>query len=292
MIKSMTGFGRCETVLDGMAVTVELKAVNHRYFELSCRLPRNLGFLEERLKAALQAVLSRGKVDAFVGLDLGETGDMAVTINHPLAKAYVEALRELSDTYGVRDDLSAGLLARNNDILTARRLPPDEEMVWSAVSAALTPALERFVVMRQTEGTRLAADIEGRLNRIEQWASMVEEKSPQTVTAYREKLAQKMRELMDNAQIDEQRLMMEAALFADKIAADEETVRLRSHIAQFRALLAGDEPVGRKLDFLLQEMNREANTIGSKAQDVEVSRIVIDMKAELEKIREQIQNIE
>jgi len=292
LANSMTGFGRFEGIIEGVNVALEIKSVNHRYFELNCRLPRTLGFLEERLKSELQPMVSRGKLDLFLGLDLGENGEITVNINHELASAYVAALRELCGEYSLKDDVSCGLLARNNDILTARRLPPDEDFIWSVVSEALNSAVASFKAMRAREGARLAADIFSRLDALEVFADEIEKRQPETVAEYREKIHRKMADLLQSAQVDEQRILMEAAMFADKIATDEETVRLRSHISQFRAMLKSDQPIGRKLDFLLQEMNRECNTIGSKAQDISVTQDIVDMKAELEKIREQIQNIE
>lgn len=292
MIKSMTGYGRGEQVVDGFHVIVELKSVNHRYFEYSSRLPYAYGFLDEKLKAFLQSRINRGKVDASVWIDTEGVTDSTVKVNFGLAESYVEALRSLSERFGLRDDISATALARYPDILTVSKAATDEDAVWAAVQVAAQAALDRFSEMREREGAKLRDDVLSRASIIEEAVGVIEEKSPETVRLHMEKVEARMRELLSGAAVEEQRLLTEAAVFADKIAVAEETVRLRSHIDQLRQMLSGDEAVGRKLDFLVQEMNRETNTIGSKAQDVEIARIVVDVKAEIEKIREQIQNIE
>ncbi|MBQ6706853.1 MAG: YicC family protein [Clostridia bacterium] len=292
MIKSMTGYGRGEQVVDGFHVIVELKSVNHRYFEYSSRLPYAYGFLDEKLKAFLQSRINRGKVDASVWIDTEGVTDSTVKVNFGLAESYVEALRSLSERFGLRDDISATALARYPDILTVSKAATDEDAVWAAVQVAAQAALDRFSEMREREGAKLRDDVLSRASVIEEAVGVIEEKSPETVRLHMEKVEARMRELLSGAAVEEQRLLTEAAVFADKIAVAEETVRLRSHIDQLRQMLSGDEAVGRKLDFLVQEMNRETNTIGSKAQDVEIARIVVDVKAEIEKIREQIQNIE
>lgn len=292
MIKSMTGYGRGEQVVDGFHVIVELKSVNHRYFEYSSRLPYAYGFLDEKLKAFLQSRINRGKVDASVWIDTEGVTDSTVKVNFGLAESYVEALRSLSERFGLRDDISATALARYPDVLTVSKAATDEDAVWAAVQVAAQAALDRFSEMREREGAKLRDDVLSRASVIEEAVGVIEEKSPETVRLHMEKVEARMRELLSGAAVEEQRLLTEAAVFADKIAVAEETVRLRSHIDQLRQMLSGDEAVGRKLDFLVQEMNRETNTIGSKAQDVEIARIVVDVKAEIEKIREQIQNIE
>lgn len=292
MIKSMTGFGRAQETVDGMTVTVELKSVNHRYFEFSAKVPRTYGFLEEKLKTFLNARISRGKTECYVSIENLEESDMEVIVNPSLAKGYVEALRTLSDTFGLKEDFSAISIAKFPDVLTLRKAPADEEKIWNAVQAVAEKAVACFVAMRATEGEKLRADILSKADTILEHVSFVESRSPQTVREYNEKLRQRMEELLENTQVDEQRLLTEAAIFADKVAVDEETVRLRSHISQLREFMDADEPIGRKLDFLVQEINREANTIGSKAQDVEIAKRVIAIKAEVEKIREQVQNIE
>lgn len=292
MIKSMTGFGRAQETVDGMTVTVELKSVNHRYFEFTAKVPRTYGFLEENLKSFLNARVSRGKMECYVSIENLEESDMEVVVNPSLAKGYVDALRTLSETFGLKEDYSAISIAKFPDVLTLRKAPADEEKIWNAVQKVTELAVERFVTMRETEGEKLRADILSKADTILEHVAFVESRSPQTVREYHEKLRQRMEELLENTQVDEQRLLTEAAIFADKVAVDEETVRLRSHISQLREFLNADEPIGRKLDFLVQEMNRESNTIGSKAQDVEIAKRVIAIKAEVEKIREQVQNIE
>lgn len=292
MIKSMTGFGRAQETVDGMTVTVELKSVNHRYFEFTAKVPRTYGFLEEKLKSFLNARVSRGKMECYVSIENLEESDMEVVVNPSLAKGYVDALRTLSETFGLKEDYSAISIAKFPDVLTLRKAPADEEKIWNAVQKVTELAVERFVTMRETEGEKLRADILSKADMILEHVAFVESRSPQTVREYHEKLRQRMEELLENTQVDEQRLLTEAAIFADKVAVDEETVRLRSHISQLREFLNADEPIGRKLDFLVQEMNRESNTIGSKAQDVEIAKRVIAIKAEVEKIREQVQNIE
>ena len=292
MIKSMTGFGRAQETVDGMTVTVELKSVNHRYFEFTAKVPRTYGFLEEKLKSFLNARVSRGKMECYVSIENLEESDMEVVVNPSLAKGYVDALRTLSETFGLKEDYSAISIAKFPDVLTLRKALADEEKIWNAVQKVTELAVERFVTMRETEGEKLRADILSKADTILEHVAFVESRSPQTVREYHEKLRQRMEELLENTQVDEQRLLTEAAIFADKIAVDEETVRLRSHISQLREFLNADEPIGRKLDFLVQEMNRESNTIGSKAQDVEIAKRVIAIKAEVEKIREQVQNIE
>lgn len=292
MIKSMTGFGRAQETVDGMTVTVELKSVNHRYFEFTAKVPRTYGFLEEKLKSFLNARVSRGKMECYVSIENLEESDMEVVVNPSLAKGYVDALRTLSETFGLKEDYSAISIAKFPDVLTLRKAPADEEKIWNAVQKVTELAVERFVTMRETEGEKLRADILSKADTILEHVAFVESRSPQTVREYHEKLRQRMAELLENTQVDEQRLLTEAAIFADKVAVDEETVRLRSHISQLREFLNADEPIGRKLDFLVQEMNRESNTIGSKAQDVEIAKRVIAIKAEVEKIREQVQNIE
>lgn len=292
MIKSMTGFGRAQETVDGMTVTVELKSVNHRYFEFTAKVPRTYGFLEEKLKSFLNERVSRGKMECYVSIENLEESDMEVVVNPSLAKGYVDALRTLSETFGLKEDYSAISIAKFPDVLTLRKAPADEEKIWNAVQKVTELAVERFVTMRETEGEKLRADILSKADTILEHVAFVESRSPQTVREYHEKLRQRMEELLENTQVDEQRLLTEAAIFADKIAVDEETVRLRSHISQLREFLNADEPIGRKLDFLVQEMNRESNTIGSKAQDVEIAKRVIAIKAEVEKIREQVQNIE
>lgn len=292
MIKSMTGFGRVQETVDGMNVTVELRSVNHRYFEFTAKVPRTYGFLEEKLKTFTNSLVSRGKVECYVAVEQLEESETAVSVNASLAKGYVDALRQLSEMFDLSADISAAALSRYPDVLVLQKTAADEERIWNAVRSVAEKAVRRFIEMRETEGAKLKADILSRADTILEHVSFVETRSPQTVKEYNEKLKQRMGELLGSTQIDEQRLLTEAAIFADKIAVDEETVRLRSHISQLRTFMEADEPIGRKLDFLVQEINREANTIGSKAQDVEIAKRVIAIKAEVEKIREQVQNIE
>ncbi|MBQ2387395.1 MAG: YicC family protein [Clostridia bacterium] len=292
MVSSMTGYGRGEAVKENISVVVELRSVNHRYFEFSSRVPRGYAFLEDKLKTFCQQRITRGKVDLFLTLDVSAADNVAVEINHSLASGYVNAIKELSETYEINDGLSAINLSRFPDLFTVKSQAIDEDTVWSVVEEATSVALDGFAAMRAKEGKKLYDDVKSRVETILEKVAFVEERSPETVRAYREKLETRIREMLADAMVDEGRLLTETAIFADKVAVAEETVRLRSHIKQLMELLESDIAVGRKLDFIVQEMNREANTIGSKAQDIEIAHTVVDIKAEIEKIREQIQNIE
>ena len=296
MIRSMTGFGRCQETVAGKDITVEIKSVNHRYFELTSKVSRGYGFLEEKLKNFIQSLVSRGKIDVYVSIVSVEDSAVVVELNKTLAESYIKALRqsaeEYSEQYGVRDDISVSSIARYTDIFTVRRAVEDEDEVWEAVKSVVQKAVDSFIEMREREGQKLREDVEGRLDTILKAVEVVESKSPETLAQYRERLRAKIEELLQDTKVDEQRLLTECAIFGDRIAVDEETVRLRSHIDQFRTILESDEPVGRKLDFLVQEINRETNTIGSKAQNTDIAHTVVEVKAEIEKIREQIQNIE
>ncbi len=292
MIKSMTGFGRGHKVLNGRDITVEIRAVNHRYYEFSARLPRSLGYIEDKLKSMLQGRINRGKVEVSVLVCNVAAADEKITINKEIVRDYVEALRSVKDEFSLQDDLSLSNILRIPDAFTVVKEETDEEQLWEDIKSAAEEALEHFIAMREAEGERMKQDVMFRLDRIEEWVGTVEQRSPMIVEEYRRKLYDKMCEVLESTSIDENRILMEAGIFSEKTAVDEETVRLRSHIAQFRTMLESGEPVGRKLDFLVQEMNRETNTIGSKVQDIEVTRIVVDQKSEIEKIREQIQNIE
>lgn len=291
-VTSMTGFGRAKQTLTGLDITVEIKSVNHRYFEFSSRLPRAYMFLEEQLKSFIREKVTRGKVEVSVLIDDRRENAVELEINRAYADAYVAALHNLAKTYRIKDDVKMSLLANNPEIFTARRRETDSEQVSAAVLEVAGVALSNFVTMRAVEGERLVADVTDRSNAILNLVSFIEERSPQTVKEYRERIEEKIRELLGDVHIDEQRLLTETALFADKIAVAEETVRLRSHIKQLGEMFAEGGAIGRKLDFIVQEMNREANTIGSKAQDLEIGKAVVDIKSEIEKIREQIQNIE
>ncbi len=292
MIKSMTGFGRAQKSVGSFDVTVEIKSVNHKYFEFSSRVPRNYSFLEEQLKSFLKERISRGKVEAYVTLENTAEDDAKISINRNFADGYVAALRELAEVYSLRDDISVSTVSRNSDVFEIKRSEIMEEEVTAAVLETAEDAVANFVRMREIEGEKLKNDVISRANYILEKVAFVEERSPETVRQYRERLDEKIRDLLGDAKVDEQRLITEVAIFADKVAVAEETVRLRSHISQMFSMLDGDAAIGRKLDFLIQEMNREANTIGSKAQDVEIAHTVVDIKSEIEKIREQIQNIE
>lgn len=292
MIRSMTGYGRQQKTIDGMNITVEIKSVNHRYFEFSSRVPRAYGFLEEKLKSYVQSKVSRGKIECYVQIEALEAEDCIVEINHSLASGYYNALKELADRYSLKNDISVSLLSRYTDIFSVHKAEADEEKIWSAVCNVLSDAVDAFISMRQVEGEKLRDDILSRCVTILDCVSFIEERSPQTVKEYNEKLLARMNEVLADVHVDEQRILTEAAIYADKVAVAEETVRLRSHIEQLRSFMESEEAIGRKTDFLVQEINREANTIGSKAQDVEIAKRVIAVKAEVEKIREQVQNIE
>lgn len=292
MIKSMTGFGRAQETVDGMSITVEMKSVNHRYFDFSTRVPRVYGFLEEKLKSYIQTYVSRGKLECYVQIETLEIEDCVVSVNHSLASGYIEALKELAEKYELAQDITVTSVAKYHDIFSVHKTEADEERIWNAVRFVTDKALASFVSMREKEGEKLKEDILSRCDTILENVAFIEERSPQTVAEYNSKLLERMRNVLGDVQVDEQRLLTEAAIYADKIAVAEETVRLRSHIEQMHEFMNSEIAIGRKTDFLIQEFNREANTIGSKAQDVEIARKVIDIKAEIEKIREQVQNIE
>ncbi len=292
MARSMTGFGRAGYTASGLDITVELKSVNHRYFEFTSRLPRGYMYLEEKLKSFCQQQISRGKLEVSVIIEDKGAETAAVEANTALAEAYLNAVKGLSERLRIKNDVKMSSLMNIPELFTVKKQTLEEETVTSAVLAAAEEAMDSFIAMRDAEGERLKADVLSRADEILRKVEYIEERSPETVTAYRQRLEQKIRELIADAQVDEQRLLTETAVFADKVAVSEETVRLRSHIEQLRQLLDGGGPVGRKLDFIVQEMNREANTIGSKAQDIDIARTVVDIKSEIEKIREQIQNIE
>ena len=298
MPKSMTGYGRAQRLSDGRDVLVEIRAVNHRYYEFSARLPRTCMYLEEKLKTFLNGKIARGKVEVSVTITRPDGKDAQIAVNRSVAEGYVNALRMLNEEMGengglwLSDDITLSSLLRLPDVFTVTKEQDDENAVWAVVSEAAAEALESFLSMRKAEGERLANDLLGKLSGLEAMLEKIEAIEPGVAESYRQKLLAKLTELLGDTNIDEQRILTETAIFAEKTAIDEETVRLHSHIAQFRTLIASDEPVGRKLDFLVQEMNREVNTIGSKAQDLSITRLVVDMKSEIEKIREQIQNIE
>lgn len=292
MVKSMTGYGRGEAVLNGRSITVEVRSVNNRYLDCSVKVPRLYIFAEDAIKSRVQSSISRGKVDVFVTLDNTQGEQVVISVNQPVADSYYNALTDLRERYSLRDDISVSLLSRFQDVLLVEKSQEDVEAVAQDICTVLDAALADFTAMRQREGEKLAQDIRSRAQTITGLLAKVEARSAQTVSEYRTKLENRMREVLANTQLDESRILTEAAIFADKVAVDEETVRLHSHLGQLDEMLSSGVPIGRKLDFLIQEFNREANTIGSKCSDLEIARHVVDIKAEIEKIREQVQNVE
>ena len=292
MIKSMTGFGRAVAETDGYVITVEIKSVNHRYFEFSSRIPRQYGFLDDKLKSYINSRVSRGKVECYVSIDALNTEAAQVVVNNTLASAYVSALKELSKNYDLKEDFGASTVARFQDVLVVKKADEDEEKIWCYVKSVTDTALDKFIAMRTVEGEKMKNDISSRADYILSCVEYIEKRSPETVKEYNDKLVERVHDLIGDVSLDEGRVIQEVAIYADKVAVAEETVRLRSHLDQLKAFINADEPVGRKMDFLVQEINRETNTIGSKANDVDIARKVVDIKAEVEKIREQIQNIE
>lgn len=288
----MTGYGRGEAVLNGRPITVELRSVNNRYLDCTVKLPRIYTFAEDAVKAMVQSHISRGKVDVFVTIGPSEQGDVSISVNGPVADGYYAALCELRDRYGLRDDLSVSLLSRFSDVFLVEKNQDDLESISADICTVLELALKDFDAMRLREGDKLLQDVRSRAAAIAELTGRVEARAPGIVADYRARLSAKMAEILQNTQLDESRILTEAAIYADKVAVDEETVRLRSHLAQLEHMLAQGGVIGRKLDFLIQEFNREANTIGSKCNDIETAKYVVDIKAEIEKIREQIQNIE
>ena len=292
MVKSMTGYGRAVETVNGREFTVELRSVNNRYLDCTVKLPRTLSFAEDAVKQAVKGAISRGKVDVFISMRSEGTQDVKITLNTAMVEGYLGAMRQMSADYGVRDDISVSLLSRMPDVFTVEKPDVDEEQLLSDLMSVVNKALASYDTMRTTEGKALENDLRSRGQTILELVAKVEAGSGQTVIDYRTRLENKLKEVLANTAIDESRILTEAAIFADKIAVDEETVRLRSHLDQMNNMLTTGGAIGRKLDFLLQEMNRESNTIGSKCSDVNLARIVVEIKAELEKIREQTQNIE
>ncbi|MBE6980201.1 MAG: YicC family protein [Ruminococcaceae bacterium] len=292
MIKSMTGYGRAVETVNGREFTVELRSVNNRYLDCSVKLPRSVSFAEEAVKQAVKASVSRGKVDVFISVKSENSDDTKISLNASVLEGYLSAMRRMVTEFGVRDDISVSTVSRLPEVFTVEKPEVDEEQLKADLMSVVAKALEGYDAMRVTEGRALDADLRSRGNTIAELVSQVEAGNGQTVIDYRTRLENKLKEVLANTSIDESRILTEAAIFADKVAVDEETVRLRSHLQQMNTMLTAGGAVGRKLDFLLQEMNREANTIGSKCTDVRLARIVVDIKAELEKIREQTQNIE
>lgn len=288
----MTGYGRAQKILNGRDILVEIRSVNHRYYEYSSRIPRTYSYIDEKLKALLKTSVSRGKVEVSVTINNIEATESEISINKAVAEGYINALRNVSGELGLKDDLVLSKLIKLPEIFVIQKSPDNQEQIWTDIAEVADEALSKFVEMRSVEGEKLKNDIILKADLILNMVGQIEEISPQTVENYRNRLYQKLSEILENKDIDEQRILTESAIFAEKVAVDEETVRLRSHISQLKNMFYSDEPIGRKLDFIVQEMNREVNTIGSKAQDLNITKIVVDMKAEIEKIREQIQNIE
>ncbi len=291
MLKSMTGFGRCEEVIEGFSVQVQIKSVNHRYSDFTIKTPRRYSFLEEPLRSLAMNSIARGKVEVLLSLEKEDAGDITIALDKPVAEGYINALRELGE-YGLKDDLTISSLIGLHDIFSVKQEELDEEQLLRIVNDAFQKAFAEFVSMRREEGARLEENLRQHLDALLGEVSQIEEKSPASVHAYRERLRNRIQEVLEDKQIDEGRILTEAAIFADKVAVDEETVRLRSHVKAFTAAMETDQPIGKKLDFIVQEMNRESNTIGSKCNDIAVAGHVVELKSIIEKIREQIQNIE
>ena len=292
MVLSMTGYGRAGAVLHGRDIKVELRSVNSRYLEYSSRLPRSCFFLEDKLKKLVAARVSRGKVELSLSIQNVTAADTVVSVNWGLAEGYRAALTSMVERMDLKNDVTVGMLARFPDVLTQTAAPTDEDALWQDVESIANQAIDAFVAMRAAEGEKLKADVESRLQNVEALVGQIEQATEGRVKAYSDRLYARLQELLEDRNIEESRLVTEAAIFADKTAIDEETVRLHSHVAQYRQILELNEPIGRKLDFLTQELNRESNTIGSKCQDVAITRLVVELKSEIEKIREQIQNFE
>ncbi len=292
MVKSMTGYGRAVETVNGREFTVELRSVNNRYLDCTVKLPRSLTFAEETVKQAVKATISRGKVDVFITVRSEGASDVKITLNTAMVEGYLAAMKQMAEAYGVSDDISVTAISRMPEVFTVEKPEVDEEQLLADLMSVAQKALRSYDAMRTAEGKALENDLRTRGNTILDLVAQVEAGNGQTVIDYRTRLENKLKEVLANTSIDESRILTEAAIFADKVAVDEETVRLRSHLEQMNNMLTTGGAVGRKLDFLLQEMNRESNTIGSKCSDVKLARIVVDIKAELEKIREQTQNIE
>ncbi|MFQ7291740.1 MAG: YicC/YloC family endoribonuclease [Monoglobales bacterium] len=292
MLKSMTGYGRRETVIGGKKILVEIKSVNHRFADYNIKVPRHLGFLEDKVKKYAAQSITRGKVDIFVSVESSEEADKYIKLNKELAKNYIDVLCELRDSFGLKDDITVSNVARFSDIFQSEKREEDEEEIWELVKAVMAEAMEEFITMRSNEGERIQKDLLQRVNYMQTLSDKIDVRSPQTVREYSDRLYAKIKDILDDRSIDETRIITEVAIYADKVAVNEETVRLGSHFSEFKNIVNSGEPAGRKLDFLIQEINRETNTIGSKAQDIEIAKIVVELKGEIEKLREQIQNIE
>lgn len=292
VLKSMTGYGRCEAIAGGKKIQCEIKSVNHRYSDYTIKVPRYYGFLEDKIRTFVSEYIKRGKVDIYISAESVGEADRDISVNTELAKSYIAALEELRSEFNLRDDISVMNVARFPDIFSQERREEDEEEIWNNVRDVLQQAVEAFLAMREREGARIQKDLEKRIEYMRTLADKIEQRSPETVREYRERLYDKIKEVVDSKDIDEARILTEAAVFADKVAVNEEIVRLFSHFEEFNNILNTPEPAGRKLDFLIQEINREINTTGSKANDLQIAKIVVELKSETEKLREQIQNIE
>ena len=292
MLKSMTGYGRQESIVGGKKILAEIRSVNQRFTDYNIKVPRHMGFLEDKARGFVSEYITRGKVDIYISVESYEEADKEVLLNEALAKNYIDVLYELRDKFNLKDDISVSQVARFTDIFKTQRLEEDQEEIWEAVKSVLAEAVDSFVSMREREGERIEKDLIARIEYMKTLAMKVDERSPETVNEYKERLYAKVKELLENREIDEGRILTEVAIFADKVAVNEETVRLSSHFEEFANIISANEPAGRKLDFIIQEINREVNTIGSKAQDIEIAKIVVELKGEIEKLREQVQNIE
>ena len=288
----MTGYGHIEGIFETKRIVCEVRSVNHRYADYNIKVPRYYGFLEDMVRKYVSEYISRGKVDVYVSVESYVDSDKQILVNEALAQSYIEALTKIRDSFGVKDDISVSTVSRFNDIFISERKQEDADEIWRLVKEALEGAMEQFISMREREGERMLADIKSRSEYMLSLVGEVERRSPERVEQYQNRLRAKLEEVLSSSNIDETRIITEAAIYADKVAVDEETVRLRSHFTELDTILSSGEPAGRKLDFLIQEINREINTIGSKANDVQTAKIVVDLKAELEKMREQVQNIE
>lgn len=292
MLKSMTGYGRREVVAGGKKILVEIKSVNHRYADYNIKVQRHLGFLEDKVREHASKSITRGKVDIYVNVESYETADKEIKLNKAAAENYIGALYQLRDEFGLTDDITVMSVARNPEIFQTERVEEDEEELWNTVRNVLDGALEDFIAMRVREGERIEKDLLERIEYMKELVNTVDERSPQTVKDYSDRLYEKIKDILDGREIDDARILTEVAIYADKVAVNEETVRLGSHFDEFAGIIESGKPAGRRLDFLIQEINREVNTIGSKASDIEIAKTVVTLKGEIEKLREQIQNIE
>lgn len=292
MIKSMTGYGRAEEMIDGKKITAEIKAVNHRYSDYSIRMPRHLLSLEDRVRKLASEYITRGKTDIYISVENFSEADREIVLNEALARSYIDALKKLRDTFDLRDDISVGTASRYTEIFKTERIAQDEEKIWLEIKSVFIKALEDFTAMREREGARILEDLLKRADYMKKLTESIDKRAPEIVKDYEARLYEKIKDTLGDRSIDEARVLTEVAIFSDKVAINEELIRLKSHFDELNVILSGNEPAGRRLDFLIQEINREINTIGSKANDMEVAKTVVELKSELEKLREQIQNIE